>query len=289
MVKCKASVLLLCLFFIGITLHAQDSLLKVACVGNSITAGYGLSNPATESYPAQMQKMFDSKKWMIENFGVSARTMLKTGDLPYWNEPQYKEALAMNPNIVIIKLGTNDSKRWIWNKHGGEYKTDYKEMIQSFRNLPTKPTIFICLAIPGENRGWDIYNSYINDSLNPRVKEVALEMGVNLIDLHKVFIGNEKAWLMGDSVHPNFAGCTVLANTVKTMITAAKPSIKFINGTLTTFNAESYQWYFNNVQIPASEGGTKQSLKPTKKGLYKVSVAIQKGSESRLVSTEFLY
>jgi lysophospholipase L1-like esterase len=277
------------ILFLSINLHAQDSLIKVACVGNSITAGYGLSNPSTESYPAQMQKMFDSKKWMIENFGVSARTMLKTGDLPYWNEPQYKDALALNPNIVIIKLGTNDSKRWIWNKHGSEYKTDYKEMIQSFRNLSSKPEIFICLAIPGENRGWDIYNSYIKDSLNPRIKEVAIENGVNLIDLYNVFSGNEKAWLMGDSVHPNTAGCAVLAKAVKTMITAEKPNIKQNDGTLTTMKAVSYQWYLDNQPIPASNGGTSPSLKPTKQGFYKVSVAIKKGSESRLVSSEFLY
>ena len=37
--------------------------IKVACVGDSITAGYGLSNPGTQSYPAQLQTSTNFTQW----------------------------------------------------------------------------------------------------------------------------------------------------------------------------------------------------------------------------------
>jgi len=281
-------VLLILVVFLSQTLVAQQTLNKVACVGNSITYGYGLSNPKTESYPAQLQALFDPQKWMVENFGISSRTMLKTGDLPYWNETQYNDALAFNPNYVIIKLGTNDSKRWIWNKHGSEYKTDYKEMIQSFRNLPSKPEIWIALLIPGENKGWDIYNSYVKDSVNPKIKEIALETGVGLIDLYSALNNNRSAWLLGDSVHPTKEGSAVIAKTVKAMLTKAKPELKYSKRVLIAPKAEEYQWYCDRVMVAVTAGGTSREFKPTKSGLYKVSVKLSKQSESRIVSQDFL-
>ena len=39
------------------TASAQENRIKVACIGNSITYGYGLPDRTTQSYPAQLQKM----------------------------------------------------------------------------------------------------------------------------------------------------------------------------------------------------------------------------------------
>lgn len=48
--------LFLVVFFISIAFHfesvAQKSTLKVACIGDSVTAGYLLSDAANESYPS---------------------------------------------------------------------------------------------------------------------------------------------------------------------------------------------------------------------------------------------
>jgi len=40
------------------------------------------------------------------------------GDYPYMKEKMYGEALKFNPNIVVLKLGTNDSKphNWVFHK-----------------------------------------------------------------------------------------------------------------------------------------------------------------------------
>src|SRR5690349_13172296 len=42
---------------------------KIACVGDSITFGYGLGDPNTESYPAQLAQRLGSAH-TVQNFGV---------------------------------------------------------------------------------------------------------------------------------------------------------------------------------------------------------------------------
>ena len=87
---------------------AQNAI-RIACVGNSITAGARLPHPEKNSYPAQLQQLLGNG-YEVMNFGVSGRTVLRNCDRSYMATPLYKEALKSNPNIVFIKLGTNDSR-----------------------------------------------------------------------------------------------------------------------------------------------------------------------------------
>ena len=64
--------------------------------------------------------------------------------MPYMEEQAYKDALAFNPDIVTIKLGTNDSKPYNW-ENKANFKDDLKFMINSFRELPANPDIWLCL------------------------------------------------------------------------------------------------------------------------------------------------
>jgi len=91
---------------ISSTLHAED-VIRIACVGDSITYGAGIKGRVTKSYPAQLQELLGAT-YNVGNFGVSGRTLLKKGDKPYWENKAYKNALDFKPDIVIIKLGTND-------------------------------------------------------------------------------------------------------------------------------------------------------------------------------------
>ena len=104
---------------------------RVACIGNSITFGAGIRNRSRDSYPSVLARMLGDSYW-VKNFGVSARTMLNKGDHPYMNEPAYKNALAFNPNIVVIKLGTNDSKSFNW-KYKADFMKDAQTMIDRFQ------------------------------------------------------------------------------------------------------------------------------------------------------------
>ena len=79
--------------------------LKVACIGDSITAGAHASN-AAHAYPGQLQTMVDPTKYVITNLGACGSTMQKApnGDSPYWQRPQYQTLINGTWDIVVIML-----------------------------------------------------------------------------------------------------------------------------------------------------------------------------------------
>jgi len=264
---------------------------KISCVGNSITYGYGLSSPSTQSYPAQMQALLGTSSWSVGNFGVSARTMLKKGDLPYWNEQSFTNSKTYLPNFVMIELGTNDAKSWNWNNRGNEFVSNYKEMITIFRNLSSKPDVWIGLIPPGEHTSWSIFQNIVKDSVNARIKQIALESGVGLIDLFDPFIVNATVWynptkLQTDSIHPTTAGAALIAQKVKEMILMPKPEIIFSNGMVTAPDGADYQWYLNGIPVAAVMGGKSKEMNVTVSGIYKVSIKLSVANETRIVSKE---
>ncbi len=117
--------------------NAQNSKIKIACIGNSITYGARLENPARDSYPSQLSNMLADiygDTCVVNNYGVSGRNMLKNAPKPIWREPQFAEALEWTPDICIILLGTNDSRPGLWADFGDEFKKDYIAMIDTFKS-----------------------------------------------------------------------------------------------------------------------------------------------------------
>lgn len=183
---------------------------KVACVGDSITFGAGVENREKNCYPAQLQELL-GEGYEVRNFGNSGSTMLKKGDKPYWKQKSFADAKAFAPNIVVIKLGTNDTKPQNW-KHGSEYSADYLAMIEEFRALESKPKIFVCLPVPVFATRWGINDATVNADVIPAIKGIAKATGAGLIDLNTPFLG--KAEVVPDKVHPNAAGAKIIAETV---------------------------------------------------------------------------
>ena len=256
---------------------------KVACIGNSITYGYGIENRNENSYPAQLS-MFLGEKYIVENFGISARTLLKNGNLPYWNEQEYKNALDWKPDIVIIKLGTNDSKLKLnWEQHQNEFEDDYKEMIQSFKNLDSSPEIWICMIVPAYRDIWDISDSTIQFGVNPKIINIAREEMVNLIDLYHTMSGKPEMFL-DDGIHPNAEGAKEMAKIIYNIIISAKPEIKIIGSELIAPDAISYQWYRDGRIIKKEDNGNKKNFKTKEKGQYHVAVKINPDDETRKIS-----
>lgn len=81
---------------------------KIACVGDSITAGVH-SSGAAHTYPSQLQDLLGDK-YAVTNLGACGSTMLKHSNSPYWQRPQYKALTEAKWDVVVIMLGTNDAK-----------------------------------------------------------------------------------------------------------------------------------------------------------------------------------
>ena len=187
---------------------------KVACVGDSITQGAGAQKG--KSYPAQLQGLL-GEGYQVGNFGVSGRTLLKKGDFPYWKEKKYQEALAMEPAIVVIMLGTNDTKPQN-RKFEAEFAADYRELVKSFQTLKSKPKVFVCRPVPVPGKGnYGINEENIQKEI-PRLDVLAKELGCEVIDMHAAL--EKSPELLPDRVHPNTAGAGEMAKAAAKAITA---------------------------------------------------------------------
>ena len=191
---------------------------RVACIGNSITFGAGIKNRSRDSYPSVLSRMLGDGYW-VKNFGVSARTMLNKGDHPYMNELAYKNALAFNPNIVVIKLGTNDSKSFNW-KYKADFMKDAQTMIDAFKALPAQPKIYLCYPSKAYLTGDGINDDIISKEIIPMIRKLARKNNLSVIDLHTAMDGMPE--LFPDRIHPNEKGAKVMAETVRRSIISLK-------------------------------------------------------------------
>ncbi len=182
----------------------------IACVGDSITYGSGIADRAHDSYPAQLEQVlrqYDTS-WEVANFGVSGATLLSRGDKPYIRETAYTNALASEPDIVIIKLGTNDSKPQNW-AYRDQYISDYVAMIDAFRALPSHPVVWICKPVPAFYTNFAISPTVIHDEILPMIDEIAALRDTPVFDLYTAL--EDHGDLFPDGIHPNAEGAGLMA------------------------------------------------------------------------------
>ena len=198
----------------------QQDAIRVACIGNSITDGSGIDMAETKGYPAQLQRIL-GEQYHVRNFGVGARTLLNKGDHPYMKELAWRDALAFNPNVVIIKLGTNDSKTENW-KYREEFATDYQMMIDSLKALPANPRIFLACPIKAFQDRWTITDKVITEEVAPIIYKVAENNQLEVIDFHDTI--TDTAMMVSDGIHPNDKGAALMAKKAAEAILSTPPT-----------------------------------------------------------------
>jgi len=187
---------------------------KVACVGDSITAGVGAGKG--KSWPDQLRAML-GQKWNVKNFGVSATTLMNSGDRPYQKTGAFKNAKDFGPDVVVIMLGTNDTKPQNWKNFEKDFEPHYKDMVKQFQDLPSKPRVFVCTPpYVAKNGNWGINEPNAQKEI-PVVTKVAKEMKLGLIDVHEATNGKDEVF--PDKVHPNADGAKIIASTVQKSLT----------------------------------------------------------------------
>lgn len=261
--------------------NAADTI-RVACVGNSITYGT-MAGRDTAAYPAQLQVMLGSG-YTVQNAGVVGATLLINGNKPYmtFGVTEFKAALAFLPNIVTIKLGTNDSKAINWPAHGAEFVDDYKVFIDTFSHLSSHPSVWLCYPVPAYSTAYNIDSMVIHYEILPKIKTVALDKGVPLIDLFTLLSGMKS--LFGDGIHPGADGCKIIAQKIYQMLMTQVPKIVRNGNTLTSPQGRLYQWYLQGNPVPSSSGGSAAALTVKDTGLYKVAFMPNADNDDMLVT-----
>ena len=215
---------------------------RVACVGNSITAGSTLTNALQTAYSIRLNMLL-GRDYYVRNEGLSGAYMQKLGRSPYWTTTQFKDVFNFKPNYITIMLGTNDSRATQW--IGSRYMTDYRAMLDTFsNNISPAPKFFLIKAMPawysiGNNSsvvvtptdtpkwGYDngitgngISGFTIRDSVNPNVQQVATERSIPTIDCYTpMLMGQPYNYKVTpsyapDGVHPKELGHDTLAHVI---------------------------------------------------------------------------
>ena len=182
---------------------------RIACVGDSITFGSDIKDRQRDSYPSDLQRLLGAR-YEVRNFGVSGANLIKSGNKPYWQEPAFAAATDFAPDIVIIMLGTNDTKPQNW-RYSADFPGDLRALIRHFAVLPSKPKIWLCIPPPVYKSNWGI-NQKTLDEVIPMIRQVAKEKKLPVIDLFTL-LSNHPDYF-ADGIHPDEQGADYIANAV---------------------------------------------------------------------------
>ncbi|MDD4758569.1 MAG: GDSL-type esterase/lipase family protein [Lascolabacillus sp.] len=239
-----SKIVLIVTFYLLVTSSIFGQPIKVACVGNSVTYGMGIENPE-ERYPAQLQVMLGNE-YEVGNFGHSGATLMKHGYRPYWNLPEFKEAVDFRADIVIIHLGLNDTDPRAWPKYRDEFVRDYINLIDTFKQVNPDADVKICRMTPiftGHSR----FESSTRDwywQIQETIEVIAEISGVELIDLHTPL--HKRPDLFPDNLHPTGEGAKIIAEKVYGAITGdyggLKPASIFTSGMVLQRNKPIIFW-----------------------------------------------
>ncbi|MGV8094179.1 MAG: GDSL-type esterase/lipase family protein [Mangrovibacterium sp.] len=237
------SIFLVIIIFISYAGFSKEKI-RIACIGNSITFGARIENREINSYPAQLATMLGDE-YEVGNFGISGATLLDEGNIPYRKTVGYEQALKFKPDLVYIKLGTNDSKpvNRIFLK---EYIQDYKDLISSFQQLDSHPRVILLLPVPvfsADTTG--ITAGVVKDKILPMVRQVAYDTGCEVINLYNLLI--ESPGLFPDKVHPSADGATIIARRIYEHVKMTSGSIidfsRLLPKDTNSFNFYGFQGY----------------------------------------------
>ena len=208
----RSKILLLLLALLPLAAVAGEPV-RVACVGNSVTYGYGLKDRASESYPVRLQALLGNG-YDVRNFGHSGATLLRHGHNPYVKLPEYREALDFKADLVVIHLGLNDTDPRNWPQYGDEFVADYHDLIRAFREANPKARVWVCLMTPifHDHRRFDSGTREWHALIQQRIRQVAEGAGTGLIDLYEPLHSHPD--LFPDALHPDATGAAILARTV---------------------------------------------------------------------------
>jgi acyl-CoA thioesterase-1 len=183
--------------FAQATAARETKPVKMVVLGDSLSAGLGLSAPA--AFPARLQKALQSKGIAVDmiNAGVSGDTSSGGRDRLDWSVPEGTEA-------VIIELGANDALRGVDPKVTRSALTDILTRLKA-----RKIAVLLCGMYAPPNYGAD-YSARFN-AIYP---DIAKEFGVPLYPFFLEGVATEAKLNQPDGLHPTAEGIDVIVKNI---------------------------------------------------------------------------
>lgn len=177
-----------------------DGVIKVACVGDSITQGLG-----NTPYPNRLGSLLGSG-YNVANYGLWGTTACNNTDRAYTNcgDSCYQNSLNFAPEVVILMLGTNDGGGDAANAEAN-FKADMKSLIASYQALESDPTVILVTS----PYAYIANNQKVNSVIAPMQRELAEELDLFMVDVNA--LTENMAGQFQDGLHPSESGYYYLA------------------------------------------------------------------------------
>jgi len=171
--------------------------LKLAVLGDSLTAGYGL--PASAAFPVRLQRALKEKGITVDivNAGVSGDTASGGRDRLDWSIPQGTQA-------VIVELGANDMLR------GVDPKVTRAALDEIVQRLKARDIdVLLCGMYAAPNLGEHYARAF--NSIYP---DLAKKYNVALYPFFLDGVVDNAALKQADGLHPTAAGVDVIVQRI---------------------------------------------------------------------------
>ena len=196
----------------------KEGQIKVALVGDSVTYGHSIKNWPVNNYPALLSDML-GENYCVKSYGVSGSTVQPDGDQPYNITKAYIWSHDYQADIVVIMLGSNDSKPENW-KGADKFIIEYQSLVYSYKDIENEPIIILCTPptayFPdGVTEGLSNYDvqPLVIEEIADIVRNFAYDENYNLIDINNL-TENRRDFFGNDNVHPNNSGAKAIAEEV---------------------------------------------------------------------------
>ena len=196
--------------FAQATAARETKPVKMVVLGDSLSAGLGLSAPA--AFPARLQKALQAKGIAVDmiNAGVSGDTSSGGRDRLDWSVPEGTQA-------VILELGANDALRGVDPKVTRSALTDILTRLKA-RGI----AVLVCGMVAPPNYGAD-YSARFN-AIYP---DLAKQFGVPLYPFFLEGVATQARLNQPDGLHPTAEGIDVI---VKNILPSVEALLGAISG-----------------------------------------------------------
>lgn len=197
--------LVLLLMIFPSSLQAQSPAV-ILCLGDSLTAGYGV--PAEASYPSLLKDRLRAQGYghSVVNAGVS-------GDTTAGGLRRLDWLLRSRPTLAIVALGANDGLRGL---NLQEMKQNLAQILDRLQQAGVRP-ILAGMRIPPN------YGRAYSEQFAAVYTDLVREKGVLFIPFLLEHVASHPALNQEDGIHPNAAGYQKVLENVWTVLQPLLP------------------------------------------------------------------
>jgi len=183
-------------------LSAQTAAARtIVFFGDSLTAGYGLTDPDAQSYPAQVQRKIEAAHlpWRVVNAGLSGETSAGGLRRVDW-------VLNQKADIFVLELGANDGLR---GTSPSVTEANLQAIIDRVRSRYPEARIILAGMRMPPNMGPDYAEDF--QAIYPAL---AKRNGITLIPFLLAGVAMMPELNQGDGIHPTASGARIVADGV---------------------------------------------------------------------------